>query len=277
MTLAVGAVACALAFWLIAVALTEPRLSVPWRHPESGRLDDSGWPLTPLRFELVRGASLAGAAIASLALGWQPWPALLAGAAAPSLVLRWRSDARRERARAALLSQLQLLAAALGSGASLVEAIRRAIADVHDELAARPLRRALREFSVGAPLADALVACAHQAHPQRRGALLTIALGVEERLPVQQLRDLVGSVVERSRFEEEVRGELAARTSGARMQIWAMALMVPALAAYLVLTVPLVGEALSSDLGTRLLIPGAVALEAAGVLLARRMLAEALA
>lgn len=277
MTLAFGALSCAAALWLITLALAEPRLSLPWRHPEADRLSDSGWPLAPARFELVRAGLLAGAALLAVGSGWQPWPLLLVAAAAPSLALRLRSDARRERARAALLPQLQVLAAALASGASLVEAVRRAIADEPDELTARPLRRALREFSVGAPLADALAASAREAHAQGRAALLTIALGVEERLPVQQLRDLVGSVVERLRFEEELRGELAARTTGARAQIWAMALIVPALAGYLVLTVPLVGETLSSDLGTRLLIPGAAALEIAGVLLARRMLAEALA
>lgn len=276
MTLALGSLCCAAAVWLIGLALAEPRLSLPWRHPESDRLADSGWRLRAFRFEMLRAASAACAALVAVAAGSEIWVGLAAGSALPSVALRLRSDARRESARAAVLGQLQTLAAALASGASLMDGIRRAIADERDDLAARPLGRALREFSVGASLPDALAAAAREAHPRTRPALFTLALGVEERLPIQQLRVLVGSVVERSRFEQDMRAELAARTSGARMQIWAMALMVPALALYLCATVPLVRETLATDLGTHLLIPGAAAFEIAGVILARRMLAEAL-
>ena len=63
--------------------------------------------------------------------------------------------------------------------------------------------------------------------------------------------------------------EVAARTSGLRAQIVLLAVLVPAIAAYLVMTVPGVGSTLSSALGTHLLIPAAVLFETAGILASR--------
>lgn len=266
-----GAIACAVSVWLAAAAVLAP--SAPrtrWPHPEGDRLRDAGWRWAAIRWEAARLCFGSAAASVAWAAGLDPATALALGLLAPTLVLRARSDACRERAGHKALDQLRAVRAALASGASLAEAIRRGVASVTDDIASRPLRQVLREFSVGASLSDALRGAASEAQARLRPALLTLAIGVEERLPVPQLCQLVGAVVERLSFDEQLEAEVRARTSGVQLQIWGMAAIVPALALYLAGTVPIVGETLRSDLGTHVLIPAAAALELMGIALARR-------
>lgn len=267
----VGACVGAVAVWLVAAAALSPRPPRPgWPHPESDRLRDAAWPLSAARWEGLRLvlavlAGLAGAAMAQDAIA-----SAVIGAALPSVALRVRSDARRDRASARALDQLRAVRAALASGATLVEAIRRGAATTSDDIAARPLRLVVREFAVGVSLSDALRAAAAHAPPRLRPALRTLAIGVDERLPVPQLCALSGAVIDRMAFDEQLGDEVRARTAGLRLQIWAMAALVPALALYLAATVPMVGETLRSPLGTRLLIPAGAALELLGIVVARR-------
>ena len=100
---------------------------------------------------------------------------------------------------------------------------------------------------------------------------------MEERLPASRLRILVEAATDRLAFDEQIETEVRARASGTRLQIWAMAAVVPLLGMYLIWTVPLVAEVLSSDLGRRLLIPAAAALEVTGFLLARRAVRDVVA
>lgn len=266
-----GAFACAVAVWLAAAAVAAPSLPrTRLTHPERDRLRDSGWQWTSARWEAARFGFAAVATAISWGAGLDPAAAFCLGLVVPTLALRVRSDARRERAGHKTIDQLRSVRGALGSGASLAEAIRRGVASLTDEIAARPLRQVVREFSVGASLSEALLRAEAVAHPRLRPALRTLAIGVGERLPVPQLCLLVDAVVDRLSFDEQVEGEVRARTSGMQLQIWGMAATVPALAAYLVVTVPIVGETLRSDLGTRALIPAALALELLGIALARR-------
>jgi len=266
-----GALACAVAVWLVAIAVlapSPPRLS--WSHPERERLRDAGWPWSPTRWEGARIAGATLAAIVATVAGMDAALGTVMGAVAPSIALRARSDARREGAAHLGLDQLRAIRAGLASGASLVESIQRSVAAVTDTIAARPFRLVVRQFAVGLPLSDALRGGAAQADPRLRPALRTLAIGVEERLPVPQLCALADAVIERRTFDEQIESEVRARTSGLRIQIWAMAAIVPGLAFYLAATVPLVAETLRSPLGMHLLIPAAVALELIGMMLARR-------
>lgn len=266
-----GSLACVVAVWLAACALLAPRL--PHHrlvHPEEQHLREAGWRWPARRWELLRVAVAASAGLVAWLTGWDPGPPAAVALALPSAAVRVRSASRREQRRRAALVHFRLIAAALAGGAGLVEAIRRAVAGERDVLAATPLTRALHAFSVGASLSDGLRAGAASAHPRTRPALLTLALGVEERLPVARLRVLVEAAAERLAFDEEIETEVRARASGTRLQIWAMAAVVPLLGMYLIVTVPLVADVLGSDLGRHLLVPAAGALEVTGFLLARR-------
>ena len=272
----IGALACAVAVWLTAAAVLRPSTpQLGWSHPERDRLRDAGWRWSALRWEAARAAAAALCAAAGVTAGVDAMAGAALGALAPTVALRVRSDGRRARAAALALDQLRAVRAALVSGASLVEAIRRSAAAIGDGIAARPLQLVMREFAVGVSLADALRAAAGVALPGIRPALRTLAIGVDERLPVPQLSALAAAVVDRLAFDEELSADIRARTSGVRMQIWAMAALVPGLALYLAATVPLVGETLRSPLGTTVLIPTAVVLEVVGILLSRRVVAGA--
>ncbi len=273
-----GSLACAAAVLLAACALLAPPIPrLRAGHPEGRRLRDAGWKWQARQWEMLRLALATSAGLLAWLCGWDPGPPVAAALAAPSVALQVRSASRREQRRRASLAQFTLIGAALASGAGLVEAIRRAVASERDTLAAAPLARALHEFSVGASLSDGLRAGAEGAHARTRPALLTLALGVEERLPASRLRILVEAATDRLAFDEQIETEVRARASGTRLQIWAMAAVVPLLGVYLIGTVPLVAEVLSSDLGRRLLIPAAAALEVTGFLLARRAVRDVVA
>ena len=267
----VGALACAVAVWLAAAAALSPSPPrIRWSHPEHGRLGDAGWPWSTARWEGARLVIAAVMALAFVLVGQEAAAGAGIGALAPTIALRVRSDACRDRAARQTLDRLRAVRAALASGASLVESIRRGATTVRDELSARPLRLVVRQFAVGLSLAEALRDAATRAEPRLRPALRTFAIGVDERLPVPQLCALAEAAIERLTFEEQLATEVRARTSGVQIQIWVMAAIVPGLALYLATTVPLVGETLRSPLGTHLLLPAAGVLELLGIVVARR-------
>src|SRR5437879_633048 len=83
--------------------------------------------------------------------------------------------------------------AALRSGASFPEALRRATEGTEDRLARRPFVDALRAFDLGAPLDRALRTAAHRSEIDARSQLAfeTLAIGIESRLPYERAAVLV--------------------------------------------------------------------------------------
>ena len=270
---AVTAVAAA----VLALSLRGARASHPGiAHPDGRALADAGWRHGTARWEQLRCAIAGVTIVATLALGL-PVALAIASLAAPSVWIRLRAEAARERAHRSLPAILVTTAAAVRSGVSLPDALQRAADTSADELAARPFARALRAFSAGVGLDAALRETAVAAGDHRaRVALGSLALGVAERLPRERLADLVAAVAERAEFEERLNDEVRARAAGARQQQVLLAALVPMLALYLCITMPTLADTLGSDLGRFVLIPGAVALEVAGVLVGRRVVASAI-
>jgi Flp pilus assembly protein TadB len=272
---AAGALAAALAVSSIVFApfaSRHPWPSMSIRHPDRRSLDDTNWRRPVWQWESVRaGCMLAGASL-SLAAPLPMAALLAAGALIPSLVLRSRAGAVRWRARLATTRLLRATEAALRSGASLPEALRRACdATTEDRLGRRPFVDALRAFDLGAPLDHALRASAHRATDSRsRIALETIAMGIASRLPYDRAGILVAAVADRLAFEERLDEEIRARTAGLRSQVVLLALVVPAIAAYLAFTVPSLAGTLGQPIGRFVLIPAAVALELIGLIASRR-------
>jgi len=160
----------------------------------------------------------------------------------------------------------------LRSGASLPEALRRATEGTEDRLARRPFVDALRAFDLGAPLDRALRTAAHRSKSDARSQLAfeTLAIGIESRLPYERAAILVAAVADRLAFEERLDEEVRARTGGLRAQVILLALVVPAIAAYLALTVPSLAATLGQPIGRFVLIPVAAVLEVVGVIASRR-------
>lgn len=266
----VGALAAGAAVAIAIVARTSaaPHAPIP-SHPDRSSLGDAGW-RRPLReWEAVRAGIAAFTLVAALTFGWHLATVLVA-ALAPSVWIRLRAEGARERAHRAVLPLTVAAEAALRSGAALPEALRRASAAIAEPIAVRPFRAALDEFELGASLDGALVLAAERSRDRRaRSVLVTIALGLGERLPRERLADLLAAIADRLAFEDGLADEVRARASGARQQQRLVALLVPAIAVYLLLTMPVLATTLASDLGRFVLVPAAVCLELAGILLSR--------
>jgi Flp pilus assembly protein TadB len=272
--LAAGAIAAALAVSCMVFApFAHPSTSLALRvdHPDRRALDDANWRQPLWRWEALRVGLILAGAFLSLAT---PLPLLVAVAAAlaPSVIVRSRAGAARRRARLATTHLLRATEAALRSGASLPEALRRACAAAtEDRLARRPFVDALRAFDLGAPLDQALRASAHRGpDPRARVALETLAMGISARLPYDRAAILVAAVADRLAFEERLDEEIRARTAGLRSQVVLLALVVPVLAMYLAITVPSLAATLAQPIGRYVLIPAALGLELVGLIASRR-------
>ena len=272
---AAGALAVALSVSCAAFALfahTRASSVLHMAHPDARALDDVNWRRPFWQWETLRAVGIVAGTLLSLATPLPPVAVSAASALAPSLILRSRAAAARWQSRVATTHLLRATEAALRSGASLPEALRRACdTAAGDRLARRPFVDALRAFDLGAPLDQALRASAHRAtDPRLRMALETVAIGIASRLPHDRAGVLIAAVADRLVFEERLDEEVRARTAGLRSQVLLLALVVPAIAAYLALTVPSLAATLGQPIGRFVLIPAALVLELVGVIASRR-------
>lgn len=276
----VGALALAGAALFLGLALSVPEIgprTLRFAHPDAAALRDAGWNGGHRRWEAIRGGVVVIAAVASLSAG-APLGLAVVAAIGPSIWIRMRAERARSRARRAFGRMLVAAEAALRSGIALPEALRRGSDAAVDPLASGPIADAIRAFDLGASLDAALggAADAYERDPRAREAIATLQLGLAERLPRERMADLLGAIVDRRTFEEQLEDEVAARVAGARQQQWLLAAVVPGLAGYLALTIPSLAATLGSDLGRFALIPAAGALEVAGIVLSRRIVRGAL-
>lgn len=167
------------------------------------------------------------------------------------------------------LEVLQATHAGLRSGLPLAPALRVALEHA-PRSAADPFGRALRAFELNAPFDQALRDAASAARDPRLAlALEALALVAAEQLPATRAAAVLGSVADRVAFDARLADEVRARTSGTRAQILLLALLVPALALYLVATMPGLAATLSSPLGAFVLVPAATLFEVAGIVASR--------
>ena len=269
MSAAVGAFAVMTA--LLALVLL-PHANT-WRprwpaHPDTSALRDCGWRATLRSWEGIR---LAVTVVAMLALSVAGLgPVGLAFGIAPSIAVRVRAQSARDRARSELPRLLGATHGGLRSGLALPEALRRALQGCPDPIARRPFEDAIGRFDLGDPLDAGLRAAASSSRDRlATDALHTLALGVAERLPVERAAALLEAVAERATHEVTLDAEIRARSAGVRSQMYLLAALVPALSLYLVVTMPGLAATLTAPLGRTVLIPGAVMLELAGILVSR--------
>lgn len=269
----VGAIAAAVAAVAVVLALwtRDAPMALPLAHPDAGALRDAGWSRDLRAWEGLRAAVVIAAIAASVVTGAPAAVALLA-AAGPSLWIRARAETARGRSRRSFSRMLSSIESALRSGLSLPEAMRRAVAAAGDPIATRPLEEAVRAFDLGASLDTALTSAARGCTDERGAiAIGSLALGIGERLPRERMADLVAAVADRAAFEDGLDDEVRARAAGLRQQQRLLAVTVPVLALYLSLTVPMLSATLATDLGRFVLIPAAICLEVAGIVLSGRV------
>ncbi|HEX9495237.1 MAG TPA: type II secretion system F family protein [Candidatus Limnocylindria bacterium] len=268
----IGAIAIAVT---VAAAISIP-LAAAWRprppvHPDAAALRDTGWRVSLAKWEAFRlAAVIAGVTVAAV-LGLFPLAGVALGAA-PSIIVRSRAAVARDRARRELPRLLAATHGMLRSGVALPQALRRAVAASGDAIARRPFEAALAQFDLGDPLDGSLRQAARDVTDPRVVSLLhTLALGVAERLPIDRAASLLELVAERADHDDRLDAEVRARAAGVRMQSYLLAGVVPAMALYLAATMPGLAATLGSGVGKSVLIPVAVALELAGIVLGRRI------
>lgn len=245
-------------------------------HPDRSALRDWGLRISLRRWEAVRGiAILIGTMLGSLIGSPVMGAAILA--VAPSVAARARASAARDRARAALIPLLASTHASLRSGLALPEALRRSVAGCGDAIARRPFDEALARFDLGDPLDAALAFGASRSRdPRVSDAMRTLALGVSERMPIDRAASLLEAVADLVRHDESVENEVRARSAGIRLQLYLLAAVVPILSVYLLATMPGLAATLGSTLGRTVLVPSAVVLEIAGIVVSRRIVRSVL-
>ena len=191
--------------------------------------------------------------------------------------LAWLRDRREARAaRKHALSVLRSTHAALRSGMPLAGALRIAL-DGAPRSGRSPFLRALRTFELNSPLEAAI----HQTSSASSDRAVTLALNAlaivsAEQLPASRASAIVGSVADRIAFDERLSQEIAARTSGLRAQVVLLALIVPALALYLLVTLPGLADTLTTPLGRFVLVPAALLFEIAGIVASRAIVRNAI-
>ncbi len=241
-------------------------------HPERSLLRDAGWTRSLLAWEALRVlATICGLGLAD-SVG--ALPVGIVGAVAPSVVLRTVAIRRRDERARQTVRVLQMTLAGLRSGASLTESLRLA-ASSEQQYVFAPFAGAMRAFDLGAPLDVALRDARTVARDDRVIlGLDALALCVAERLPASRCAALIASAVDRLLFQQRIRDDVRARTSGLRVQVVLLAALVPGLALYLALTVPGLAETFTTPLGRFVLLPLAAVLEAAGILASRHVVSD---
>jgi len=211
---------------------------------------------------IALGVAVAAFTLALLARGEGAWPR--SGGHQLTRFIPRRSRVTPARA----LEVLRSTEGALRSGLPVATALRLAT-----EGTARPddpFVRAVRTFDLNTPLDESIRRLAEGSTDRGvRLALHALAIVAREELAATRAAIVVGGIADRVAFEARLADEIASRTSGLRAQIVMLALIVPALAAYLAVTVPGLVDVLWSPLGRFVLIPIATLLELAGIAASR--------
>lgn len=267
MTLLVAAALAASVASAFLAAFGRQLMLPAWEHPDAAVVAIAAPSWSMARLELARASCVAVAAAVAVPFG--AWPIVPLAACIPSIALRRRAAAIRDRAAARSLEILQATHAALRSGMPLAAALRLAV-ERGDPAAAAPFAAALGGFELNASLSESMRRSADHADDRRVSAVLeAFAVLAEEPLPASRAATLVAGVADRLVFERRVAEEVRARTGGMRAQIVLLALVVPALSAYLVVSMPGLAATLATPLGTHVLIPAAIVLEIAGIAASR--------
>lgn len=242
----------------------------PLHSPALERLQQAGIRMLPGEFFLLRVACAVGCALLGLALGLGPaaWAAGVAGYGLPALWLRQRLARRLRVFETQLPDALALVAGALRSGYSFLQALAVVSREMPDPVAGE-FARVLREHKVGVPLEDALTALS------RRMGSADLDLAVTAVLIQRQVGGNLAEVLERIggtlRDRLQLLGQVRTLTSQGRLSGWIISLLPLALGVVLYVMNPgHVGLLLRHPLGWAMLAMGLL-MQATGMLVIRHL------
>jgi len=215
---------------------------------------------------------------AALAIGWYFSPLIGlagfgAGLLAPRLLISFLIGRQRARSEKEAPQLLQLLLANLSSGSTYLEALQATRAGIRDRWLAEDLATVVQRFLLGVPLEDAL----REVRPHivsHNLALIwdNLTICVAQKIPTERARNLLMDIAATVRFNVQLESEVRAQTTGQRVQIWVLALLVPAVYLYLRAVSPYFLSVLDETwTGRYLLLPAAAVLEVSGIYLSFRL------
>ena len=212
------------------------------------------------------------------AAGWMESPvlALLAAAGgllAPRLYLAWLvyMQARRSEAEAPRL--LQAVLTSLSAGSTYLEALRQARRAVTDPWIREDLDFVIQRFLLDVALHDSVAEVRSKVGTRNLGLIWeTLAICSVNQLPTQAAKTLFYELSGTVQFNIQLANEVSAKTSGQRLQIWLLAVIVPGMYLYLRLISPDLLLALDQTvMGRYFLFPAAAFLEVLGIYLSFRI------
>jgi Flp pilus assembly protein TadB len=227
-------------------------------------------PLDPRAFEALAVA----APMAGFLVGWTVSPLVAAGGiigglTAPRLLVNLLTSRQRSRSEREAPQLLQLLLANLGAGGTYLDALQAARRNVGDRRLAEDLAEVVQRFLLDVPLGTAL----REVRPRIVGRNLglvwdNLTICVDQKIPAERARDLLLDISATVRFNVQLAGEIRAQTTGQRVQIWVLALLVPGIYLYLRLVSPYFLNVLDDTwTGRYVLVPVAAFLEVTGIYL----------
>jgi Flp pilus assembly protein TadB len=218
------------------------------------------------------------APVGLFAIGWLQSPvlAMLAGAAgllAPRLYLAWLVHAQSRRSEAEAPRLLQAVLSGLAAGSTYLDALRQARLTCADPWICQDLDFVIQRFMLDVPLHESLQEVRGRVGTRNLGLIWeTLTICTANHLPTQAARTLLFELSSTVQFNLQLAGEVRARSSGQRAQIWLLAVIVPGMYLYLRLMSPQLLNVLDETLvGRYILFPLAAALEVIGIALSFRI------
>ena len=218
------------------------------------------------------------APIGLFAIGWLQSPVLaisagIAGLLVPRVYLAWLVHAQSRRSESEAPRLLQSLLSGLSAGGTYLDALRQARLSCSDPWIREDLDLVIQRFMLDAPLQESLQEVGARATTRNLGLIWeTLRICADARLPTHAARNLLLELSAAIQFNVQLTSEVNARSSGQRMQIWLLAVIVPGMYLYLRLMSPQLLSVLDETaLGRFVLFPLAAALEIAGIALSLRI------
>jgi len=211
-------------------------------------------------------------------VGWLESPVLallggVCGLLAPRLYLAWlvHNQARRSEAEAPRL--LQSLLSSLNAGATYLDSLRQARQAATDPWIREDLDFVIQRFLLDVPLHDGMQEIrARVTTGNLRLIWEALIICCANQLPTPAARTLFNELSGTIQFNVQLANEVRAKTSGQRLQIWLLAIIVPGMYFYLRLLSPELLQPLDNTvIGRYLLFPAATFLEVFGIYLSFRI------
>ncbi len=211
-------------------------------------------------------------------LGWLQSPVAaamgaLGGFILPRLYVASLARAQRRRGEAEAPRLSQLLVVQLSADSTYLDALRQARTVTGDRWIRGDLDYVVQRFLLDVPLEASLREIRSRVHSPNLGLVWeTLALCCANRIPTQTARTLFAELASTFQFNTQLANEVRARSSGQRLQIWLLAIIVPGTYLYLRLLSPELLSVLDETaLGRYVLFPAAVLLEVMGLYLSFRI------